>query len=98
MLPHPSNPVNYSVMTSTTTLRNHLTTTHLSVYIEVCGKNGWDERLKAARTSKTSLTKDVVRCETPEYSKEALLKGLIAFVVADDQVREHSGLDQTIGF
>ena len=56
------------------------------------------QEAKGCKNSKTSLTKDVVQCETPKYSKEALLKGLIAFVVADDQVHEHSGLDLTIGF
>ena len=82
-------------MTTTTTLQNHLTMAHLSIYIEACTSNRWDKRLKAARNLK--INKDISQCEMPKYSKDMLLKALIAFIVANDQVCEYNNFECMIG-
>jgi len=54
----------------------------------MCKIKGWIAREEAARASINTLgpSETVVKEDRLEYSKEALLEALIAFIVADDQV------------
>ena len=80
-----TNPGCYGPKSSSTVLRNHLTRCHLETYLAACERNGWTERAKSAKATHYSTSDIAVK---PKYSKEALLKALIAFIVADDQVRD----------
>ena len=69
-------------------LQNHLSQEHLDIYIATCKIKGWIAREEVARASINTLgpSETVVKEDRLEYSKEALLEALIAFIVANDQV------------
>ena len=91
-----SDMASYSASSSSTTLRSHLTLAHLDVYLRMCEHKGWTDRLKAAGGSKTTSNEVIVQHKRPEYSKEALLNALIAFIVTDDQVCRHDDFKYAI--
>jgi len=54
----------------------------------MCKIKGWTTREEVARASVNTLGPSgaIIKEDKLEYSKEALLEALIAFIVADDQL------------
>ena len=78
----------YAASTTTTILRNHLTTQHRVDYLTKCQEKGWNEYAeKLGSTDGGSL--DTIDSSTkPQipFSRKVLLDRLVKFIVADDQV------------
>jgi hypothetical protein len=86
--------LNYQFATSTSnsTLRGHLQKYHDDEYTRLKQERGWQgklPRMQALELSRQSTLDSVVQAGVEnrvKYSKPALLRHLIDFIVADDQV------------
>jgi len=78
----------FGMKTATGTLRRHLIECHLDAWIDRCDKLGIKIKAKLAiRAIDEARSSSSARIE---FTKEALVDALAAFIVADDQVSHYS--------
>jgi hypothetical protein len=78
----------FGMKTATGTLRRHLIECHLDAWIDRCDKLGIKIKAKMAiRAIDEARSSSSARIE---FTKEALVDALAAFIVADDQVSHYS--------
>jgi hypothetical protein len=78
----------HAITTATGTLRVHLNKSHRVEYDRLCGENGWKNCLAEADIQKTAKAEAVIQVAKREsFSADGLLKRIVKFIVADDQVR-----------
>jgi hypothetical protein len=88
----------YKVKTGYSSLRVHLEKVHKEEYLRLCKEKGWKNQLptevKARKAACLAASQSLGQGVHPRqpYSQEALLKHLINFIVADDQVRALHGV------
>ena len=77
----------YSLTTTSGTLRAHLAKYHREEYDKKCAENGWKNSLVETEKQKEVMAEVVNRSADREpFSTEGLLKRIVRFIVADDQV------------
>jgi hypothetical protein len=78
----------HALTTATGTLRNHLGKSHRVEYDRQCAQNGWKNHLAEADIQKAAKEKVVIQLAQREaFNVDGLLKRIVKFIVADDQVR-----------
>lgn len=81
----PSVKFDYSSSTSTSTLRKHLMKKHEKEFVEACVKFNWDVPQPQSDGNMGPISSAPLPGREP-FSSEALLKHIINFIIADDQV------------
>jgi hypothetical protein len=78
----------FSPNTSNTSLRMHLDRYHRNAYIAFCEANNYPNQLAShkALLAKDNLADQSDMGPRPKYSPAQLLKSIVNFVIADDQV------------
>ena len=84
--------INWSFAPSTgnSSLRSHLESVHKMEYLQLCAANGWTIMLPKMRKEMMNANQGSGGgdgTQRPAYSQGQLLKSIVSFVVADDQVR-----------
>jgi uncharacterized membrane-anchored protein len=83
----------HATSTATGTLRNHLDKAHRAEYDTICSQNGWKNHLTEADQQKAAKAIEVTQVAKREsFTMDGLLKRIVKFVVADDQVSRIIGL------
>lgn len=78
----------HATTTATGTLRSHLGKSHRVEYDRFCAQNGCKNYLNEADIQKAAKAKEVVQVAKREtFSVDGLMKCIVKFIVADDQVR-----------
>ena len=77
----------YSISTSTSSLRIHLGAAHREAYDHACKVNNWPNKLKGATSSKSEISDSALQAQvqTP-FSETLFLDRLVNFITVDDQV------------
>src|ERR1700729_331615 len=78
----------FSPNTGNSSLRSHLESVHKVEYLHLCAQNGWAVMLPKMRKegSNNQDTGDGGGRQRPAFSQGQLLKSIVNFIVADDQV------------
>jgi hypothetical protein len=86
----PNHNYKFSPLTANGSLQNHLEKFHKEEYLELCTRNKWHNLLPKPRrddTVETSIGQNTTDYRPrPQFSRQAFLKHIINFVVADNQV------------
>jgi hypothetical protein len=80
----------FSGNTGNSSLRSHLESLHKDEYLQLCEEKGWTIMLPKMRKAAKSAIGDNPggpSAPHPPFSQSQLLKALVNFIVADDQIR-----------